>query len=257
MSSDISTNKKARRDYEILDTYECGMELKGTEVKSIRAGKVNIADSFARVENGQMLLYGCDIQPWETAGEFFQHQARRPRRLLLHKREIFKLEQQTSQKGCSLVALKLYWKNGKVKLALGLGKGKTHRDQRYDLKARVEMREAQREVARINRRQQHGCRPLPPGSLSPPQPFPDNRHLSGDKRQRRQRRETRPTSAPGKKPATAGRACMQEKLQFPIHGQFHLAALFIIITDETVFRPVPVHIPRHLHVKTAITGYIH
>ena len=95
---------------------------------------------------------GCDIQPWETAGEFFQHQARRPRRLLLHKREIFKLEQQTSQKGCSLVALKLYWKNGKVKLALGLGKGKTHRDQRYDLKARVEMREAQREVARINRR---------------------------------------------------------------------------------------------------------
>lgn len=63
MSSDISTNKKARRDYEILDTYECGMELKGTEVKSIRAGKVNIADSFARVENGQMLLYGCDIQP--------------------------------------------------------------------------------------------------------------------------------------------------------------------------------------------------
>ena len=137
MSSDISTNKKARRDYEILDTYECGMELKGTEVKSIRAGKVNIADSFARVENGQMLLYGCDIQPWETAGEFFQHQARRPRRLLLHKREIFKLEQQTSQKGCSLVALKLYWKNGKVKLALGLGKGKTHRDQRYDLKARA------------------------------------------------------------------------------------------------------------------------
>ena len=152
MSSDISTNKKARRDYEILDTYECGMELKGTEVKSIRAGKVNIADSFARVENGQMLLYGCDIQPWETAGEFFQHQSRRPRRLLLHKREIFKLEQQPSQKGCSLVALKLYWKNGKVKLALGLGKGKTHRDQRYDLKARVEMREAQREVARINRR---------------------------------------------------------------------------------------------------------
>lgn len=152
MSSDISTNKKARRDYEILDTYECGMELKGTEVKSIRAGKVNIADSFARVENGQMLLYGCDIQPWETAEEFFQHQARRPGRLLLHKREIFKLEQQTSQRGCSLVALKLYWKNGKVKLALGLGKGKTHRDQRYDLKARVEMREAQREVARINRR---------------------------------------------------------------------------------------------------------
>ena len=99
MSADISSNKKARRDYEILDTCECGLELKGTEVKSIRAGKVNISDAFARVENGQMLLYGCDIQPWETAGEFFQHKARRPRRLLLHKREIFKLEQQVSQKG--------------------------------------------------------------------------------------------------------------------------------------------------------------
>lgn len=66
-----------------------------------------------------------------------------------------------------------------------------------------------------------------------------------------------PLQRPEKKPATADRACLQEKLQFPIHGQFHLAALFIIITDETVFRPVPVHIPRHLHVKTAITGYIH
>lgn len=85
-------------------------------------------------------------------GNFSSTRRAAPRRLLLHKREIFKLEQQVSQKGCSLVALKLYWKNGKVKLALGLGKGKTHRDQRYDLKARVEMREAQREVARINRR---------------------------------------------------------------------------------------------------------
>ncbi len=151
-SSEISTNKKARRDYEITQTYECGIELKGTEVKSIRAGKVNISDSFARVERGQVFLYGCDIQPWETAGDFFQHLPKRSRRLLLHKMEIFKLEQLQAQKGCTLVALKLYWKNGKVKLALGVGKGKTHRDQRYDLKARVELREAQREVARINRR---------------------------------------------------------------------------------------------------------
>ncbi|MFR4222841.1 MAG: SsrA-binding protein SmpB [Akkermansia sp.] len=187
------------------------MELKGTEVKSIRAGKVNIADSFARVENGQMLLYGCDIQPWETAGEFFQHQSRRPRRLLLHKREIFKLEQQTSQKGCSLVALKLYWKNGKVKLALGLGKGKTHRDQRYDLKARVEMREAQREVARINRRKPGGnsmvaVRFLPEAFLRPSHslitgicPGINGNAAKG---------ETRPTSAPGKnRLQLAGHAC--------------------------------------------------
>lgn len=152
MSSEISTNKKARRDYEILEKHECGIELKGTEVKSIRAGKVNLSDSFARVEKGQLLLYGCDIQPWETAAEFFQHKPKRPRRLLMHKREIFKLEQLVAQKGCTLPALRLYWKNGKVKIELGVGKGKTHSDQRYDLKARAEMREAQREVARFNKR---------------------------------------------------------------------------------------------------------
>lgn len=152
MSAEISTNKKARRDYEITDKYECGMELKGTEVKSIRAGKVNISDAFARVERGQMLLYGCDIQPWETAGEYFQHVSKRPRRLLLHKKEIFKLEQMLAQKGCTLPALKMYWSRGKVKIEIGVGKGKTHRDQRYDLKARTEMREAQREVARFNSR---------------------------------------------------------------------------------------------------------
>lgn len=152
MSSEISTNKKARRDYEILEKHECGIELKGTEVKSIRAGKVNISDAFARVEKGQLMLYGCDIQPWETAAEFFQHTAKRPRRLLVHKREILKLEQQTSLKGCALPLLRMYWKGGKVKVELGVGKGKTHRDQRYDLKDRVEMREAQREVARFNRR---------------------------------------------------------------------------------------------------------
>lgn len=151
-SSEISTNKKARRDFEILEKHECGIELKGTEVKSIRSGKVNLSDSFARVERGQLLLYGCDIQPWETAGAFFQHEAKRPRRLLMHKREIFKLEQLLAQKGYTLPALRLYWKSGKVKLELGVGKGKTHQDQRYDLKNRVEMREAQREVARFNER---------------------------------------------------------------------------------------------------------
>ena len=86
MSSDISTNKKARRDYEILDTYECGMELKGTEVKSIRAGKVNIADSFARVENGQMLLYGCDIQPCHS--DEFPSPVTRPAYSVLDKTKI-------------------------------------------------------------------------------------------------------------------------------------------------------------------------
>jgi SsrA-binding protein len=151
VSAEISSNRKARRDFNISDTYEAGVELKGTEVKSIRAGKANISDAFARVEKGQLFLYGCDIQPWETAAKWFQHEARRPRRLLVHKREILKLEQATAIKGASLPCLKMYWKNGKVKVEIGVGKGKTHSDQRHDLKAKVELREAQREVARFNR----------------------------------------------------------------------------------------------------------
>lgn len=151
-SSLIASNKKAGRDYEILGRHECGIELRGTEVKSIREGRVNIADAFARVEKGQLFLYGCDVQPWETAGKWFQHEAKRPRRLLMHKKEILKLEIQTAQKGFALPLLHLYWKNGKVKAELGMGRGKTHRDQRYDLKARAELREAQREVSRFNKR---------------------------------------------------------------------------------------------------------
>lgn len=152
MSADISKNRKARHAYHILETLECGVELKGTEVKSIRAGKVNISDAFARVDKGQLYLYGCDIQPWETAGTWFQHQSRRPRRLLVHKSEILKLDLLTSQKGCTIVCLRLYWKNRRVKAEIGVAKGKTHNDQRHELKKRVELREAQREVSRFNRR---------------------------------------------------------------------------------------------------------
>lgn len=151
MSAEISKNRKARHDFHIIDTYECGLELKGTEVKSIRAGKVNISDAFARVDKGQAYLHGCDIQPWETAGPWFQHMSRRPRRLLLNKSEILKIDQVTSQKGCTLVCLRMYWKNRRVKVEIGVAKGKTHTDQRHDLKKKVEMREAQREVSRFNR----------------------------------------------------------------------------------------------------------
>lgn len=146
----IASNKKAGRDYEILGKYECGIELRGTEVKSIREGRVNVADAFARVEKGQVFLYGCDVQPWETAGKWFQHEAKRPRRLLMHRKEILKLEIQQAQKGFALPLLRLYWSNGKVKAEIGMGRGKTHRDQRYDLKERAEMREVQREVRRFN-----------------------------------------------------------------------------------------------------------
>lgn len=152
MSAEIATNRKAGRDFHISEKFEAGIELRGTEVKSIRAGKINISDAFCRVEKGQLFLYGCDIQPWETASIWFQHESKRPRRLLLHKREIFKLEQATSIKGASLPLLRMYWKNRKVKVEIGVGKGKTHGDQRQDLKNRVELREAQREMARFNQR---------------------------------------------------------------------------------------------------------
>lgn len=151
MSQDIATNKKARRDYLISRNYEAGIQLKGTEVKSIRDGKVNISDAFARVERNEILLYGCDIQPWQTAGEYFQHAPKRPRKLLMHKREILKIAQLTNEKGYSLPCLRMYFKGRRVKVEIGLGKGKTHGDQRQDLKKRVEMREAQREMARFNK----------------------------------------------------------------------------------------------------------
>ncbi|MGJ8676648.1 MAG: SsrA-binding protein SmpB [Akkermansiaceae bacterium] len=152
MSADISNNRKARRDYHIADTYEAGIELKGTEVKSIRDGKSNIMDAFARIENGQAFLYGCHIQPWQTAGEWFQHGVSRPRRLLLHKKEILKLSEASAQKGCTLPCLRMYWKGGKVKVEIGVGKGKSHADQRQDLKKRTELMEAKREMARFNQR---------------------------------------------------------------------------------------------------------
>jgi len=152
MSADIASNRKARRDYHILETFECGIELKGTEVKSIRDGKANIADAYARIENGQAFIYGCHIQPWQTAGEWFQHETTRPRRLLLHKKEILKLDEITSQKGATLPCLRMYWKGSRVKVEIGIGKGKTHSDKRHDLKKRTEMREAEREISRFNRK---------------------------------------------------------------------------------------------------------
>ena len=152
MSRDVATNKKARRDFHISDTYEAGIQLRGTEVKSIRENKVNISDAYVRIEKRQAFLYGCDIQPWQTAGEYFQHAPKRPRKLLLHKREILKLAQATDEKGYTLPCLRMYFKNRRVKIEFGLGKGKSHPDQRQDMKKRVELREVEREIARFNRR---------------------------------------------------------------------------------------------------------
>ena len=148
---EIAANRKAPRDYHILERYEAGIELRGTEVKSIRDGKINLSDAFARVEKGQVWLYGCDIQPYVKASHT-QHEARRVRKLLLHKSEIDKLIGFTHQKGLSLPVLRAYWKNKKVKIEVGVGRGKDQRDQRQDIKDKVEKREAARVVARFNER---------------------------------------------------------------------------------------------------------
>ena len=148
-TAEIATNRKAPRDYHILERFEAGVELRGTEVKSIRQGKVNISDAFARIERGQVWLYGCDIQTYDKAS-FSQHEPRRSRRLLLHKGEIDKLTGFTQQKGLALPVLRAYWKNRRVKLELGVGRGKDKADQRQDMKDKVEKREAQRVVANFN-----------------------------------------------------------------------------------------------------------
>ena len=148
--SDIATNRKARRDYHISYKYEAVIELKGTEVKSIRAGKINISESYARVDKGQLWLYNCDIRPYEQASHEF-HVPLRNRRLLLHKREIRRLSAVTEQQGLTIVPLRLYWKNRKVKVEIGIGKGKDQRDKRQDLKERAHNREVDRELARFNR----------------------------------------------------------------------------------------------------------
>ncbi|MCH1509185.1 MAG: SsrA-binding protein SmpB [Akkermansiaceae bacterium] len=152
MSGDVANNKRANREFHITDKFEAGLVLKGTEVKSIREGKVNIRDAFARLDRNELWLYGCDIQPWQTAGSYFQHEAKRPRKLLVHKSEILKLSQATLQKSFTIVCLRLYFKGRRVKVELGLAKGKSHSDQRHDLKKKTELREAQREVARFNKR---------------------------------------------------------------------------------------------------------
>src|SRR5207237_10757201 len=120
MAAESITNTKALRDYHIVDRYEAGIELKGSEVKSIRAGKANISDAFGRIENGEAFLYNADIQPYERASHEVPD-AKRVRKLLLHREQIDRLYGETQVKGRTLVVLKLYWKNARVKGEIGVG----------------------------------------------------------------------------------------------------------------------------------------
>jgi SsrA-binding protein len=141
--ADILTNSKARRDYHILETFEAGIVLKGTEVKALRAGKGQIRDAFARVENDQAFLHNAHIDEY-AFGNLQNHEPKGVRKLLLHKSEIRKLFGLASVKGNALVVLSCYWKNGKVKVLIGVGKGKVEFDKREDIKKRDADRETKR-----------------------------------------------------------------------------------------------------------------
>jgi SsrA-binding protein len=141
--AEIVTNPKARRDYHILETYEAGLVLRGTEVKALRAGKAQISDAFARVENGQVFLYNAHIDEY-TFGNRENHLPKAPRKLLLHQSEIRKLQELSTVKGNALMPLAFYWKNNRVKVQLAVGKGKVQYDKRQTIKERESDRELKR-----------------------------------------------------------------------------------------------------------------
>ena len=145
--ADILTNSKARHEYHILETFEAGIVLHGTEVKALRAGKGQIRDAFARVEDDEVFLHNAHIDEY-SHGNLENHQPKASRKLLLHKSEIRKLTGYAAVKGNALVPLSFYWKNGKVKVALAVAKGKAEFDKRENLKER----EADREVKRATMR---------------------------------------------------------------------------------------------------------
>lgn len=139
----FARNRKARHDYHIDETYEAGIALQGTEVKSIRAGRVNLKDSYARVDKGELFLYNMHISPYEQ-GNIFNHDPLRTRKLLMHKMEIKRFIGLIKEKGYTLIPLKLYLRNGKVKVELGLARGKKLYDKRKTLQEKTAKREIER-----------------------------------------------------------------------------------------------------------------
>ncbi|MFO1476862.1 MAG: SsrA-binding protein SmpB [Verrucomicrobiota bacterium] len=146
-TKDIVSNSKARRDYHILETFEAGIVLHGTEVKALRAGKGQISDAFARVDDQEVWLHNAHIDEY-AQGNRQNHAPKAVRKLLLHKSEIRKLFELASVKGNALVPLSFYWKNGKVKVSLAVGKGKAQYDKREDLKKKESDRELKRATMR-------------------------------------------------------------------------------------------------------------
>lgn len=147
MIKPIVTNKKALHDYFILEKIEAGLVLQGTEVKSLREGRANLKDSYARIDSGEAFLVGCHISPYGCAGHF-NHDPIRNRKLLLKKQEIKRLLGKMTEKGMTLIPTRLYFKNGKVKVEIGLAKGKRQYDKRETLRRKEEQREIERAFKR-------------------------------------------------------------------------------------------------------------
>lgn len=144
----IQKNKKARHLYLIFDTHEAGIALQGTEVKSIRNGKLNFKDSYARVDRGELWLVGMHVSPYEQ-GNIYNHDPERPRKLLMHEQEIARLRKTVEEKGLTLVPLSIYLKRGKVKVEIGVARGKHLHDKRSDMAER----DARREMERARKRE--------------------------------------------------------------------------------------------------------
>ena len=140
----IANNKKARHDYFLEETYEAGIALHGTEVKSLRMGKCSIKESFIRIENGEMMIYGMHVSPYEK-GNIFNKDPRRPKKLLMHRAEIRKLQGKLTEQGYTLVPVQVYFKGGLVKVQVALAKGKKLYDKRQDIAKKDQRREAERE----------------------------------------------------------------------------------------------------------------
>ena len=147
----IALNRRARHEYSIDDSFEAGLVLTGTEIKSVRARKVNLADAYVRIDKGEAWVYGLHIAPWET-GNRYNHEAKRPRKLLLHRAQITQLLSRTKQKGQTMVPLKLYLtERGRAKVEVGLARGKQIHDRRRDIAERDALRDVAREMADAHR----------------------------------------------------------------------------------------------------------
>ena len=153
MGGTIAQNRRARHEYHVEDTLEAGIVLRGTEIKSIRAGKVSLADAYARIERDEAWIIGLHIAPWESADARFNHEPKRQRKLLLHRDEIDELLGKTKAKGLTLVPLRLYINDqGKAKLELGVARGKQTWDRRREIAERDARRETERAVSEARRR---------------------------------------------------------------------------------------------------------